>query len=165
MTKRYIDNPFTKNLVIKTKSKQVTVNALGAGDNVLINQVTGEISGTHVVTHKRVDGEEFVKLFSKNIALTFGLTSAGIKSLNVVIWTIQETAINSDVIILDRYALEQFINSNSLVLSIATFKRGISDLERVKIIAKTMRKSNYFINPNFVFNGNRIAFSTTIERK
>lgn len=28
-----------------------------------------------------------------------------------------------------------------------------------------MRKGFYFINPNFVFNGDRIAFTTLIERK
>jgi len=28
-----------------------------------------------------------------------------------------------------------------------------------------MRKGRYYINPNFVFNGDRIAFTTLIERK
>jgi DNA-binding GntR family transcriptional regulator len=49
-------------------------------------------------------------------------------------------------------------------LSIATFKRGINELENAKIIAKTIRKGWYFINPNFIFNGDRIAFTTVIER-
>ncbi|WP_259272006.1 hypothetical protein [Klebsiella pneumoniae] len=38
-------------------------------------------------------------------------------------------------------------------------------MEKAKIIAKTMRQGRYFINPNFVFNGDRIAFTTVIERK
>ncbi len=47
----------------------------------------------------------------------------------------------------------------------ATFKRGMNELEKAQIIAKTMRKGRYFINPNFMFNGDRIAFTTLIERK
>ena len=53
---------------------------------------------------------------------------------------------------------------DSLKLSYATLKRGINELEKAQIIAKTMRKGFYFINPNFVFNGDRIAFTTLIER-
>lgn len=49
-------------------------------------------------------------------------------------------------------------------LSIATLKRGITELEKAQIIAKTVRKGRYFINPNFIFNGDRIAFTTVIER-
>ena len=49
--------------------------------------------------------------------------------------------------------------------SIATFKRGLAELETAKLIAKTVRKGRYFVNPSFVFNGDRVAFSTVIERK
>lgn len=52
-----------------------------------------------------------------------------------------------------------------LKLSLATFKRGINEMEKAQIVAKTMRQGRYFINPNFVFNGDRIAFTTVIERK
>ena len=45
-------------------------------------------------------------------------------------------------------------------LSLATFKRGLNELEKAKIIAKTIRQGRYYINPNFVFNGDRIAFTT-----
>ena len=47
----------------------------------------------------------------------------------------------------------------------ATFKRGLAELETAKLIAKTVRKGRYFVNPSFVFNGDRVAFSTVIERK
>lgn len=50
-------------------------------------------------------------------------------------------------------------------MSLPTFKRGLNELEKAQIIAKTMRQGRYFINPNFVFNGDRVAFSTVIERK
>ncbi|MBC9222158.1 hypothetical protein IBK32_10680, partial [Escherichia coli] len=42
---------------------------------------------------------------------------------------------------------------------------GLAELEAAKIIAKHLRPGWYFINPNFIFNGDRIAFTTVIERK
>jgi hypothetical protein len=41
----------------------------------------------------------------------------------------------------------------------------LRDLEKAQILARTLRKGRYFINPNFVFNGDRIAFTTLLERK
>jgi hypothetical protein len=34
-----------------------------------------------------------------------------------------------------------------------------------QIIAKNVKSGFYFINPNFAFNGDRIAFTQIIERK
>lgn len=162
---RYEENPFLKNMIINTKGKQVKVTKMGKDNNVLVNQKTGEVTGTHVVTYKQVDDAQFIKLFAQNIAMTFDLTSSGIKSLSVVIWIVQNSAINKDEINLDSIALDTFLKKNDLKLSLATFKRGLNELEKAQIIAKTLRKGVYWINPNFVFNGDRIAFTTAIERK
>ncbi len=114
---------------------------------------------------QRVDSEQFVKLFTANIGLTFDLSSAGIKAFNVLLWAVQKQAFAKDQVLLDSRALDDFLKSyDSLKLSYATLKRGINELEKAQIIAKTMRKGFYFINPNFVFNGDRIAFTTLIER-
>ena len=160
---RYKNNPFVEGMEIPTKRKRVRVGKIG--EDILVNQVTGEVSGTHVATYKKVDAEQFVKLFTANIALTFGLNSAGIKAMNVVIWAVQHNAISKDQIDLEKYTLELFLDAHpKLKLSLATLSRGITELEGVNIIAKTLKKGRYFINPNFVFNGDRIAFTTVIER-
>lgn len=165
-TLRYETNPFISNLEITTSSKRVTISPMGCDDNVLVNQCTGEVKGTSVVTYKKVDNEEFIKLFSRNIALTFDLTSSGIKAFNVLVWSIQNTAIHKDVVALDQFALTDFLKINpNLKMTLRTFQRGLVELEASQIIAKTLRKGFYFINPNFVFNGNRIAFTTLIEKK
>lgn len=166
---RYKTNPFLEGMIIPVKGKQVRLSKLGRDDNVLINQSTGEVHGTHVTTYKAVDSEQFVKLFTANIALTFGLQSSGIKALTVVIWSLQNNAIAKDEIALDQIVLDDFMEAHEghkppVSLSIATLKRGITELERAQIVAKTIRKGRYFINPNFIFNGDRIAFTTVIER-
>lgn len=166
---RYKENPFLEALHVTTAGKRVTVNVMGGDENILVNQSTGEVKGTMVTTYKAVDDEQFIKLFSQNIALTFDLTKAGIKAFNVLVFGVQN-AIRTDIVSLDKYLLEDFITLHKdrnppLNLSEATFMRGLKELEKAKIIAKTMRRGQYFINPSFVFNGDRIAFTTVIERK
>jgi hypothetical protein len=165
---RYETNPFLEDMIVPVKGKQVKISKLGKDRNVLVNQDTGEEHGTHIATFKKVDSEQFVKLFGANVALTFDLSSAGIKAFNVLIWVVQNAAISKDEVYLDQFILKDFLaahDGKQLKLSLATFKRGLNELERSQIIAKTRRQGAYFINPNFVFNGDRIAFTTVIERK
>lgn len=169
MSLRYKENPFIGEMVVPVKGKQVTLSRMGKDENVLVNQDTGEVQGTSVVTYKKVDSEQFVKLFTANIALTFGLCAAGIKAFNVLMWCVQSKAITKDQVDLDSFSLDEFLEAHSnneppIKLSSATFKRGLADLENSQIIAKTIRKGRYYINPNFCFNGDRIAFTTLIER-
>lgn len=165
---RYEENPFIEGMIVPIKNQRVQLSKLGRDDNVLVNQTTGEIQGTHVTTFRRVDSEEFVKLFTANIALTFELKAAGIKAFGVLVWVLQEKGISRDLAPLDKFVLEKFLEAHShqkLALSQATFARGLAELEKAKIIAKHLRQGWYFINPNFIFNGDRIAFTTLIERK
>lgn len=169
MAERYDHNPFVGELNVPVSTKQVKVSPIGKDQNVLVNQNTGEVIGTHVTTYKRVDSEEFVKLFTGNIALTFDLKAAGIKAFNVLMWMVQKKGIQRDLIVLDKYTLEDFLDEHAernppIKLSTSTFKRGLKELEDAQIIAKNIRPGWYYINPNFVFNGDRIAFSTIIER-
>jgi hypothetical protein len=164
---RYEENPFVGDLIIPVKGQRVQISRLGRDDNILVNQSTGEVQGTHLTTFKKVDAEQFIKLFSANIGLTFELKAAGIKAFGVLVWTLQEKSISKDLVPLDKYVLEDFLKSQDkkIALSLATFGRGLTELENAKIIAKHLRQGWYFINPNFIFNGDRIAFTTVIERK
>ena len=164
---RYSTNPFLESMVVPVKGKQVKISKLGQDDNILVNQKTGEVHGTHVTTFKKVDSDQFVKIFTANIGMTFDLSSAGIKTFSVLLWAVQYKALAKDEVDMDSLILNQFLKSQQtpLKLSLATFKRGLNELEKAKIIAKTMRQGRYFINPNFVFNGDRIAFTTVIERQ
>jgi hypothetical protein len=164
---RYEQNPFLEGMVVPIKNQRVQLSRLGRDDNVLVNQATGEMQGTHVTTVRRVDSEEFVKLFTANIALTFELKAAGIKAFGVLVWILQERGISKDLAPLDKFALDDFLEAHKdkkLALSQPTFARGLAELEEAKIIAKHLRPGWYFINPNFIFNGDRIAFTTVIER-
>ena len=53
---RYSTNPFVADLVVNTTKKSIRVNPMGLGkeDNVLVDQMTGEVRGTHVSTYKKL---------------------------------------------------------------------------------------------------------------
>jgi hypothetical protein len=160
---RYKTNPFVANMVIPIGSKSVQI--LGKDSNVLINQSTGEVTGTHVIARKKADSSKFVKVYADYMQFTFDLTSAGNKALRVLMWAIKERGIGKDRIDMDKMTLSEFIEETGLEMSVATFHRGVSDLEKAKIIAKTLKLGRYFINPGVMFNGDRIAFTTLIERE
>lgn len=164
--KRYEKNPFTENMTIPIKNQKVKLSRLGKDDNILLNQSTGEHQGTHLTTYRKVDSEQFVKLFTQNIALTFDLKSAGIKTFTLLLWAIQHLALSKDQVDLDHLTLEEFLNAHpDRKLAQATMKRGLKELSDAQIVARTLRPGRYFINPSFVFNGDRIAFTTLLERK
>lgn len=166
---RYKENPFTTGMIIPVKGKQVQLSPMGKDDNVLVNQSTGEVQGTHVTTYKKVDSAQFIKIFPAQIGAIFELKAAGIKALGLLMWLLKDSkSIDKDRVLVDSYSLEDFLKSNegeNIKLSAATMKRGLNELEKASIIAKTIRKGFYFINPNFIFNGNRIAFTNIIEKK
>lgn len=161
---RFTKNPFTRDLIIPLKNKQVQISMLGADNNIVINQETGEcLGGTSVITYKRVDQTQFIKLFTQNIKLAFELTQAGQKALYVLFWAVQNIA-GRDLVLLDSYTLEEFLKIHpELSMSLPTFKRGLAELVKSQILAMNTRKGFYFINPNFIFNGDRVAFTTVLE--
>ena len=169
---RYKENPFISDLIVPIGTKQVKLSRLGKDEDVLVNKITGEDRGTHVVTQRKVDKEQFVKLFVQNISIAFHLNGAGVKALNVLIHSMRGSKgiINGDLLTLDKYAMEDFNeahkdNKNKIKMSKSTFDRGIIQLEKAGIIAKYIKPGIYFINPNFIFSGDRIAFTNVIERK
>jgi hypothetical protein len=164
LTTRHSENPFTKDgMKIETRNKSIR---LGKESEVsIVNDSTGEITTTHVATYKQVDNAQFVKLFTQNISMTFDLTSAGNKALGVVINIVQNTGQNKDKILITEDEVAEFNITHDKKISMDTFYRGIRELEKAQIIARTTRNSVYFINPNFIFNGDRIAFTQIIERK
>lgn len=162
--KRYDENPFlnSKNTVISTRKKNVLV---GRDDDVWLNQETGEVKTTNVIAIREVDDAQFVKVFTQNIGLMLELTAAGNKAFVFLLWAVQK-AVSRDFVSLGNYELDEFLKENhSYKMSEATMRRGLSELVRAKIIAHTKKYGHYFINPNFVFNGDRVRFVTEIRRK
>lgn len=163
---KYKENPFLNGLNITTKGKQVKVTPLGSNkDNIVVNQSTGEVQGTHVVSYKQVDDKEFVKLFTGNIALIFDLSSSGRKAFDMLLHVVQKEAIRKDLVYIDDEVRADFTEEHKVKLATSTMYRGLENLVEKKILARSTRTNHYFINPSMIFNGDRLAFTKVIERK
>lgn len=168
-TIRHKKNPFLEKMNIKLGKKNVYISS--PSDKVLVDRVTGEAESTHIVSKKTVDRSKFVKTFSDYMSFTFDLTKAGNKALRCLMWAVSEHALGKDIVALDKFTHAAFIEfydspERRVIMSYTTFARGLAELEKAKLIAKTERVGFYYINPSVIFNGSdrrKIAFTTVLD--
>jgi|SRR5690554_3139016 len=158
-------NPFLRMTEIKSRGSQVRFSQ-DNGDQVVLNRETGEMAAAHVISYREVDNEEFVKLFTANIALTFNLSQAGRKVFDLLLRVLQKTAIGKDQVYLsDEVRQDALAEFPKLKMGKSTFYNGVKDLIENQIIAKSTKTNVFYINPHLIFNGDRIAFTHAIKRK
>lgn len=153
-------------MALQVKNQKVRISRIGHNND--INKLIDEIQGAHVITYKPVGSQEFSEQLITDIALVFGLNLSGRKTFGMLLWMIQSLSNNQNLVELNKAAWRNFLDSHKkeeLALSLPTFSRGLVELEKAKIIAKHLRKGWYFINPNFIFKDDRVAFTTVIHKK
>lgn len=149
--KRYEVNPFIEQLTIKTRGRKVTV-ARGA---TLVDMTTGQIEGvTEIAQVIDVDEGQFIKLFTKDLAIWFDLNKSAMRVFGALLVTIQKQAIGKDLVFFD-YGSEQ---AKQFGMSKQTFYRGIEELIEKGFIARHKSIGWYFTNPSLFFNGDRARF-------
>ncbi len=108
-------------------------------------------TGFHEVVE--VDKTQFVKLYVNGVKAFQGLKSAGTKVFELIYHAVQD-APGTDRIYLHFMSIEQSITP----ISRATFDRGMSELLARGFIAESNIPGMYFLNIDYLFNGNRLAF-------
>jgi hypothetical protein len=150
----YKENPFLNELVVPVRTKKYS-NTSGE-KMMLVSQDTGEIRPAGFWTAKKVDEEQFIKLFAKGVKAFADLTNAGVKVFELLYMEMQK-GINKDKVYLSFTALEQ---NGEINISKTTFARGIRELiEKQFIAAVAGSVSWYFVNPQYVWNGDRLVFA------
>jgi hypothetical protein len=151
------ENPFM--VEVKTKTRRVTSRR---GDMMLISSETGEIQTTVAGfwEAEEVDATKFVKLFVNGIKALAELSNAGTKVFEVLCGEMRKN-IGRDQIYMGFAALDQ----NVTKISRATFKRGMAELIDKEFIAATPMQGVYWLNPDFVWNGDRLAFVKEYRKK
>lgn len=148
---KYEINPFIDRLTVKTRGKKVTV----ARGSALVDMTTGEVEGmTEIAQIVEVDEGQFVKLFTKDLAVWFDLNKAGLRVFGALLTVVQTSAIGRDMVFFD-------VRSEALAafkISKPTFYRGLDELIEKGFIARHLSPGWYFTNPAMFFNGNRARF-------
>lgn len=155
----YRANPFlaaSRGFAVHTRNN-VTLVAKG----LEIKDQGGEDVDAGVIGRiEEVDTEEFVKLYTHNIGALFDLSSRGQKALIAVFCAVQQ-AVNQSHIFLPYHMAVDYYKRLGIckVPSRSTFSNGISDLIKMDFVAAHYAGDGwYWINPNLIFNGNRIRF-------
>lgn len=148
---RYTTNPFVANTNSRIGTKRLSNKA---GDKMMIVSEQGEIlapAGFHEVIE--VDRTQFVKLYINGVKAFKELTGAGTKVFEILYLAVQEKPGN-DQIHLHFASIDQLITP----ISRATFNRGMAELIKKGFLAESIVPSTYFLNIDFLFNGDRLAF-------
>lgn len=150
---RHRSNPFLSAATSNTRQGTKRLSNK-AGDKFMIVSEHGEVvanTGFHEVVE--VDKTQFVKLYINGVKAFQGLKSAGAKVFELIYRAAQD-APGTDRIYLHFMSIEQAITP----ISRATFDRGMSELIDRGFIAESVEPGMYFLNIDYLFNGNRLAF-------
>jgi hypothetical protein len=159
----YAKNPFwvandQNQPVVKSKTKRITNNKGG----YLVQGQTGEIVSpiAGFWTAEEVDNEKFVKLFINGMKAFTGLTNKGAKVFELMYREIQANQ-GKDKIYLNFVTIDQDI----VKIAKSTFYYGLNELVDLRFLAPTQSPHVFWINPDYVWNGDRLAFVKTYIKK
>lgn len=151
---KFRENPFLKEVV---ENAQLGYKRIASKDNVdlaIINKKTGELTGAAGLWYKEeVEKSQFLKIYADGLAGLLGLKSPG-KKVFILVYNQLFGKVGKTEIVLHYEALSEDERKN---ISLRTFSSGVSELLKARFIAQSMVPSVFFINPNYIFNGNRIA--------
>lgn len=154
---RYRENPWVEKAAIQTVVGNRIITAKGdTNKRFIVSPETGEIEGlTGFYTRQEVDKTHFMKLYADGIRALTGLSTAGMKVFILVYDKVTSNeGFNKDTIMLN---YEMLSDEERKEFGLRTFQRGITDLIKHEFLAETMQTGVYFINPTFMYNGNRLA--------
>lgn len=131
----------------------------------ITDEETGELISdvrSNIAFQRRqyVDKQEFIKIYNEGLERIFNLKSSSIKVFGYFMNEMQNT-INADFVYFDRNKCQKFCkwNGHRLVYD------GLTELIKNLIVCKTDEEHKYWINPRFVFNGNRIIIFDEFIKK
>ncbi len=152
----FLDNPFIESFSVEIRKKSITV----AAGLSIADKENNEVKAGAVAMFQEVDTEEFLKIYTQNIKTLFDLSSTAQKILMPLMLEIQKNAKNVAHIYFSLTDAQHNCEQLGLKpVSQPTYNRGINELIEREFIAINAKGSNwYWINPNILFNGDRIRF-------
>lgn len=149
-------NPFLEVADDNTKTRRRTIINKTGDQMMVVDKKSGEVlgdGGAGFWQTQDVDSTQFVKLYVNGVRALKDLSSAGTKVFEILYMRVQEQ-FGKDVI----YLSFQEVNQELTTISKSTFMRGMRELLEKDFIAETMTQGKYFLNPDFIWSGDRLAF-------
>ena len=150
-------NPFVSKMAGQFSIKKKFVGEVNeVGSTQFVNEETGEVfDKVNLFARKKmVDEATFVKMFTGRLKDIFDLSKTAINVLLYIMDAIQlPVNINRDIIYLDVNDIMHWCGygNNSPVY------KGMTELIKAGMMAKSQMKNMYFIDPTVIFNGDRMV--------
>ena len=141
--------------MLATSTRIRRVADRGQGQKLMVVNVhDGEILAPAGFWHEQtVDRTQFVKLYINGVKAFKELSGAGTRIFELLYLEVQRN-IGKDRVVLSFNEIDQAATP----LSEATFYRGMRELVEKEFVAESLVPSLYFVNPDFMWNGDRLAF-------
>lgn len=151
---QYKSNPFVGNAVTNTRHGVKRISNKDGNRMMVVSENTGDIiAPAGFWQAQEVDKTQFVKLYINGVKAFKDLTGAGTRVFEVLYVQVQES-IGKDVI----YLSFSEINQSITPMGEATFYRGMRELLDKGFLAESVTQNKYFLNPDYMWNGDRLAF-------
>jgi len=155
---KYKDNPFLNSDVF-TIPKGKSAYRVGRMDKLLVDSDTGEIENMAAVyAYEEKDKEEFIKVYVNGMKSLMDMSNTGSKAFYFIMNCLR---INDDRVYVNITEMAEYCKWKNT----AQCYLGLGELIANKIVAPSMSPNLWFINPKFVFNGNRILFMKEYRMK
>lgn len=151
---RYKINPFVETAALATSTRIRRIADRSGEKLMVVNANDGEILAPAGFWHEQtVDKTQFVKLYINGVKAFKELTGAGTRVFELLYLQVQRN-IGKDRVVLSFNEIDQ----TATTISEATFYRGMRELVEKQFIAESLVPSQYFVNPDYMWNGDRLAF-------
>lgn len=138
-----------------------SVKVASGGRAMIVNPGTGELLGTGSVAYmeqESVDPTRFVKLYLEGIRQVVGLSKTGLRVFEMVYAQVQASPEKDQVGISSYTAKKCGIEDR-------TYRRGLRELLDKKLLFASPVEGVFFINIQYIFNGNRLHFVKSYYKK
>jgi hypothetical protein len=123
------------------------------GSQLMVTSADGSIAAPAGFWQaQEVDKTQFVKLYVNGVKAFRDLSSAGTRVFEILYLEVQKS-IGRDRVYLSFAALPEGFS-----LSQATFTRGMRELMDKRFVAPTASIGWYWVNPDYMWNGDRLAY-------
>lgn len=161
---KYSENPFMTQ--VYHDSKPVTRKMTAPTNDLMVvsreDLITADASVGLIFQHQ-VESNEFIKLYAKGVTAMWGLSSPGKKVFSLLFEQYAgKQGMNQDTVTLFYPSLSKEIQES---ISYRVFTRGINDLIKHGFIAESIVPAQFYINPSFFFNGDRMAIIHMYQKK
>ena len=159
----YEDNPFLTGFEIRTRNDTQIVS----GDLSITDKNNEEINVGIIGMVKRIDTEQFIKLYTSTIAMMFELDNYSRRVLIAVLLAVQDQSKDkAEIFLSHNKAVKYYTDSGLTPPDGSYFSKGIRKLIKSGFLAKHYNGDGwYWINPNLIFNGDRVRFITEYQLK